>query len=89
MAEALWALRPPGEHAVEFAPRMVHRSAQERLVRAVQEKVTDGYQIESQGDSQTVLVKRPQRWLGVTMPGRTRRTIVSLDKRGYPTVRTP
>lgn len=89
MAEPLWSLRPPREQVAEDAPKSVHRSAQMRLARTVEGKLTQGYQIESQSDTQAVLVKGPRRWLGITLPGRTTRAIVSLDQRGYPTINTP
>jgi hypothetical protein len=88
MAEAHWGIRPPGEQPVEVAQEPVHREARERLKRAVQAKLAQGFEIESQGDSQAVLVKGPRRCLGITLPGATTREIVSLDERGYPTVRT-
>ena len=88
MAGAYWTIRPPGEQAVEPAPRLVHREVQERLTRAVGEKLAQGFEIESQSDTQAVLVKGPRRWLGITLLGATRRATVSLDQRGYPTVHT-
>ena len=49
MSEALWAIRPTGEQAVESPPKSVH--AQEQLERTAQ-----GYEVELQRDTQAVLV---------------------------------
>jgi hypothetical protein len=88
MAGAYWGICPPGEQPVEAVQEPVHREAHERLMRAVEAQRGQGFEIESQGDSQAVLVKGPRRCLGITLPGATTREIVSLDERGYPTVRT-
>ena len=88
MAGGIWTIRPPGEQAVEPAPRSVHREARVRLLQAVEAKVAQGFQVESQDELQAVLVKGPRRCLGITLPGGTTRATVSLDQRGYPTVHT-
>ena len=92
MAGAYWTIRPPGaqappgEHAVEAPPSSADLRAQERLTRAVAAKLAEGFEIESRGETQVVLVKHPKRWLGVAIAGGTTRVLVSLDQRGYPTV---
>lgn len=88
MAEAHWSLRPPGEQASRPAPKPVNPKTQERLARTIQEKVAQGYRIESQTDTRAVLVKPPRRWLGITAPGPETREVVSIDHRGHPTVHT-
>ena len=89
MAEAHWSLRPPREQASSLEPRPVNPKAEERLARTIQEKVAQGYRIESQTDTRAVLVKPPRRWLGITTPGPAMREVISIDRRGYPTVQTP
>jgi hypothetical protein len=86
-AGRFWTIRPPGEQAVEPAPAPVSRDAHRRLMGAVEAKLAQGFQIESQADKYVVLVKRPRRCLGVTLPGGAARVVVSLDQRGHPTVR--
>ena len=92
MAGTYWTIRPPGaqapvaEEAVESELSSADVRARERLTRAVAVKLAEGFQIESQSDTQVALVKPPKRWLGVTMPGGARRAVVSLDTRGFPNV---
>jgi hypothetical protein len=80
MAEAQWSIRSPGEQAVEPAPESAGSKAQERFMRSVQEKLAQGYHIESQTDTKVVLVAAPRRWLGITLPGEPARVTVSLDR---------
>ena len=87
MAGAFWGIRPPDEQLQEDDPRPVHREAHERLARAVEAKLAEGFEIESQDDKHAVLVKAPRKYLGVTMPGPAIRAVVSIDDRGHPTVR--
>lgn len=87
MAENLWGIRPPGQQAEKPASVPVDRKARERLMAAVEAKVAQGFQVESQKERYAVLVKRPRRYLGISLPSRPTRVIVSLDQRGYPTDR--
>ena len=87
MAGAFWGIRPPGQEPAEHVLQPVRPEARERLQRAVEEKLAEGFQLESQDDREVVLVRMPRRYLGVTMPGSETRAVVSLDERGYPTVR--
>jgi hypothetical protein len=88
MAGTYWSIRPPGEPAVEPEPSSADVRAQERLTRAVEAKLAEGFEIESRSDTQVVLVKHPKRWLGVELPGATTRALVALDQSGHPTVHT-
>ena len=88
MPDALWSLRPPGEHTSSPPPRQTSARAQERLAQAIREKLLQGYRLESQSETQAVLVKPPRRWLGITAQRAETREIVSIDRRGYPTVHT-
>src|SRR5437764_174448 len=51
VTEALSSIRPPEEQAVEAAQKSVQRRAQERLARAVPEKLAPSFAIELQSDS--------------------------------------
>jgi hypothetical protein len=88
MAEALWSLRPPAKQASEPALKPINEKARERLARAIEEKLSEGYRVESQGESEATLVRNPRRWRGFSLPGRGQRVIVSLDQRGQATVQT-
>ena len=56
VSEALLTIRPPGLSAVESAPNLAHAIAQEETV-TVQEKLAQGAQIDSQGDTQALVVR--------------------------------
>ena len=59
MADGFWTLRPPGDPAVEAAPTPVPARVQQRLSRAVAQKLAQGFEIESQSDRRTVLCEDP------------------------------
>jgi hypothetical protein len=80
MANAQWNIRSPGEQAAKPAPKSADREAQERFERQVQEKLAEGYRIESRSDTKVVLVEEPRRWLGITLPGKPSRVAVTLDQ---------
>lgn len=88
MTEAHWSLRPPDEE--ETTPRSEERNAkaQERLARVVQDKLTLGYRVETQTDTRAVVVRPARRVLGIELPGRATREVISIDHRGNPTVQT-
>jgi hypothetical protein len=80
MAEAKWSIRPPGEKTLERAPQSARGEAQERFARQVQERLADGYRIESQSATKVVLVEPPRKWLGITLRGEPARVTVLLDQ---------
>jgi hypothetical protein len=88
MPDAHWTLRPPGEPTSGPLPQPTSARAKERLAQAIREKLAQGYRLESHSETQAVLVKPPRRWLGITGQRAETREIVSIDRRGYPTVRT-
>jgi len=84
MAEVLLPVRPTEDTAFEPAARPVGPKTKARLARMIEERVAQGYRIESQGDLQALLVKVPTRWLDITRRGREKREVVSLNQWGYP-----
>jgi hypothetical protein len=77
MAEPQWSIRSPGERALEPAEKSTRDREQERFEREVEEKLAEGFEIESQSDTKIVLVKPPRRVLGLTLPGGPTRAVVS------------
>ena len=80
MANAQWNIRSPGEQAAERAPQSAGGEAQERFMQKVQQKLAEGFEIESETDTKVVLAKQPRRLLGITLPGVPARVTVSLDR---------
>lgn len=80
MAEPQWSIRSPGEQTLEPAEKSSPDKERERFEREVEEKLAEGFQIESQSDSKIVLVKPPRRVLGLTLPGGPTRAVVSTGK---------
>lgn len=80
MANAQWNIRSPGEVAAESAPKSADREAHDRFERKVQEKLAQGFHIESRSDTKVVLVEKPRTLLGITLPGKPARVAVTLDQ---------
>lgn len=88
MSEIHWTIRPPRQQQVGSSEVPVDVKTRERLRRAIEAKVAEGFQIESRADKYAVLVKPPRRLFGITLPGPATRVTISLDKRGHPAVRS-
>jgi hypothetical protein len=87
MGEIHWTIRPPRQQPADSSGAPVDVKARERLRRAVEAKVAEGFQIESRADRYAVMVKPPRPLLGITLPGRTTRITILLDNHGHPAVR--
>ena len=75
--------RPAPESLVSLDQR------KERLAEALDKKVEQGYQIESQTDTAAVLVTRGRRrWFGILGSGAGTRQSTSIDEQGRATTRT-
>jgi hypothetical protein len=87
MAQAHWSLRPPKE-VVSGSPGQEESSRSEpRLAEAIAEKLAAGYVLDTQTGTQAVMSIRPRRWLGIALPGLTKREIISIDRGGHLTIR--
>jgi hypothetical protein len=85
MAEALERVRQTGATPVQATQTPIDTRRQERLARTIEAKLARGYRIESQSETETVLVMSARRWFGLFGGGETRE-VASINEWGYPSV---
>jgi hypothetical protein len=75
--------RPASDSLVSLDQR------KERLAETLHKKLEQGYQIESQTDTEAILItKGRRRWFGILAGGPETRQATSIDEQGRPTTRT-
>jgi hypothetical protein len=87
MAEALWSLRPPKQPPTGDAVADGNPVTQRRLAEAIAAKLAAGYELQSQTATEATLSKPRRRCLGVTVPGRSTREVISIERGGRLTTR--
>jgi hypothetical protein len=83
MAEVLPPVQTAQQTAAEERTSTVDAKEHGRLIQAIDAKVAQGYQIESQTDLQALLVKSAKRRLGIGRRGREKRELVSINEWGH------
>jgi anti-sigma factor RsiW len=87
MVEGLLAADPTDEARVASIPKTVDTRKQ-RLAEILSVKLEQGYQVESQGDTEAVLFTPGRRqWFGLSGGGVGARMIISVDEQGTATTR--
>ena len=88
MAQAHWSLRPPAELPTGVPDREGNSVTQQRMAQAIAKKLAAGYELDTQTDTRTVMSMPARRWLGIALPGPTKREVISIDRGGHLTIRT-
>jgi hypothetical protein len=86
MAQAHWSLRPPAELPTDSPDQEANSMTQRRLAQAIADKLAAGYELDTQTATQAVMSMPARRWLGMALPGTTKREVISID-RGHLTTR--
>lgn len=87
MAQAHWSLRPPKEVPSGSPGQEESSRTHPRLAQAIADKLAAGYELDTQTGTQAVMSIRPRRWLGIVLPGPTKREVISIDRGGHLTTR--
>jgi hypothetical protein len=87
MAQAHWSLRPPAEVPTGSPDREASSTMQRRLAQAIADKLAAGYELDTQTGTRAVMSMPVRRWLGIALPGPTKREVISIDRGGHLTTR--
>lgn len=71
-------------------PQISLEQRKERLAETLLKKIEQGYEVESQGDTDAVLVTkgRPRRWFGLIEGGQPTRQSITIDGQGSASMRS-
>jgi hypothetical protein len=71
-------------------PQMSLEQRRQRLVDTLLKKIEQGYEVESQSDTDAILVTkgRPKRWFGLVEGGSPTRQSISIDGKGSASMRS-
>ena len=87
MAQAHWSLRPPAELSTGIPDHEGNSVTQRRMAQAIAKKLAAGYELDTQTDTRAVMSMPARRWLGIALPGPTKREVISIDRGGHLTTR--
>ena len=82
MSEGHWSLRPPAVPRPLEPPSSGSVVVQARLERAIRSKPAAGYELETREGNHAVVSRPSRRVLGMTLPGRKAREVISIDRHG-------